>query len=85
MIHKRTTPYTVQNVNFALELLEALADYPAGLTLPQLAEMVGQNHNKTFRLLATLCEKGLAERDTATGAYCLGIYSVSESIMRQST
>jgi DNA-binding IclR family transcriptional regulator len=77
MIHKRTTPYTVQNVNFALELLEALADYPAGLTLPQLAEMVGQNHNKTFRLLATLCEKGLVERDTATGAYCLGIYSVA--------
>ena len=77
MIQKRTTAYTVQNVNNAVELLEALAESPAGLALPQLAEIVGQNRNKTFRLLATLCEKGLVERDTATGAYCLGIYSVA--------
>lgn len=77
MLHERTTVYTVQNVNNALELLEALSEYSAGLTLPQLAERVGQNRNKTFRLLATLCDKGLVERDDVSGKYQLGIYSVA--------
>lgn len=77
MIHARTTVYTVQNVNSALELLEAFTEFSYSLTLPQLAERVGQNRNKTFRLLATLCDKGLVEREEVSGTYRLGIYSIA--------
>lgn len=77
MIHARTSVYTVQNVNCALELLEALTEFSYGLTLPQLAETVGQNRNKTFRLLATLCDKGLVEREEVSGTYRLGICSIA--------
>jgi len=77
MPHERTTIYTVQNVSMALELLEALTEFPAGLPLQQLADIIGHNRNKTFRLLATLCEKGLVERDAANGNYRLGAYSLA--------
>jgi DNA-binding IclR family transcriptional regulator len=33
--------------------------------------------NKTFRLLSTLCEKGLLERDASNGSYQLGVSSVA--------
>lgn len=69
--------YTVQSVNKALEILELLAEEAQNLSLPLLAERVGISRNKTFRLLSTLCEKGLVERDAITGGYHLGIYSVA--------
>jgi len=71
----KQTAYTVQSVNKALELLEALTEFSSGLKLAQLAEKVGENRNKTFRLLSTLCDKGLVEREGAT--YRLGIYSMT--------
>lgn len=73
----RGSVYTVQTVNNALELLEALAESPGSMTLGQLTKRIGLNRNKTFRLLTTLCEKGVAERDVKTGTYRLGIYSMA--------
>ena len=77
MIQERQTDYTVQSVNKALELLEILSESAQNPNLPFLAEKVGLSRNKTFRLLSSLCEKGLVERDDTTCRYHLGIYSVT--------
>lgn len=75
MEEKKVMAYTVQSVNEALELLEALTEFPSGLKLAQLAKKIGENHSKTFRLMSTLCDKGLVAREG--GAYRLGIYSMT--------
>ncbi len=77
MSQERNTVYTVQTVNKALELLEILSEGVQNPSLPHLAGRLGLSRNKTFRLLATLGEKGLVERDEATGRYHLGVYSVA--------
>lgn len=74
---REKSTYTLQTVDKAFELLELLADNTAGLPLAQLAAQAGLNRNKTYRLLATLCEKGLAERETSSGTYRLGVCSVA--------
>ena len=76
MMIVRNTVYTVQNVNKALELLELLAESPKNPTLPVLSLKIGLSRNKTFRLLTTLCEKGMLERDSITGAYQIGVCTV---------
>jgi DNA-binding IclR family transcriptional regulator len=77
MIPERSTIYTVQSVHKAFELLENLAESRDISSLAQLAEKVGLSRNKTFRLLSTLCETGLVERENITGSYRLGVSSVT--------
>ena len=69
--------YAIQAVQQAFELLEIIADDPIHATLPLLAEARGMNRHKTYRLLATLCEKGLVEHDDSAGRYQLGVNSVA--------
>src|SRR5512146_2596268 len=76
ILNRAKTAYTVQTVNKAFQLLEVLAESSTGLSLAQLATGVGLTRNKTYRLLATLCEQGLAER-AQEGTYHLGVYSVA--------
>jgi DNA-binding IclR family transcriptional regulator len=71
------TNYTIWNVTKALELLEKLAESAEPLTVDALAEAVRYSRNKTFRLLATLTEKGLVERQPLSGAYQLSPRTVS--------
>lgn len=73
----RDTVYTVKSVDKAIQLLEILSDYQPGYSVIELAEQTGLNRNKTFRLLSTLCDKGLVDRDASLGIYQLGIYSVA--------
>ena len=69
--------YTVQIVNKAFEILEILSERLIQADLPYLADKVGMTRNKTYRLLKTLTEKGLIERDPIMGCYELGYSSVS--------
>ncbi|HJV34042.1 IclR family transcriptional regulator [Geomonas sp.] len=71
------TNYTIRNVKKALELIEKLAESREELTLPQLADSVSFTRNRTFRLLETLIEKGMVERDSVSGAYRLGASTVA--------
>jgi DNA-binding IclR family transcriptional regulator len=66
------TDYTIHNVKKALELLEKLAEFHDEHTLASLAESISYSRTKTFRLLATLNEKGLVDRDPESGVYSLG-------------
>ncbi|QWV96459.1 IclR family transcriptional regulator [Geomonas nitrogeniifigens] len=71
------TNYTIRNVKKALELLEKLAESSEKIQLQTLADGIGYSRNKTFRLLATLLEKGLVERDSITGEYQLGARTIA--------
>lgn len=72
-MQRERSPYSVHAVTSALELLELLTDEHAAPTLPHLAETMGLSRNKVFRLLATLEERGLVEKEEQTGCYRLGL------------
>ena len=76
--------YSVQAVVKAFELLEALATEAASLTVPALAKQLELSRNKTFRLLSTLEERGLAERDAVTGTFRLGLcaFEMAQHILK---
>ncbi len=69
--------YTVKSVSYAIKILEILAEQQTGLSLMQLADQVELSRNKVFRLMATLCETGLTERDEVAGIYRLGASSIA--------
>jgi DNA-binding IclR family transcriptional regulator len=75
-MHEPTSSYTIRNVKKAFDLLQKLAESKEPLTLAVLAEKVGYSRNRTFRVLATMIENGLVERDTVSGAYTLGTTTV---------
>jgi len=66
----------VQSVQRAAALLEAIAGAPAPLTAPELAERCGLNRSTAWRILTTLEEEGLVDRDPATNRYSIG-YSLT--------
>lgn len=67
--------YSVQSVTKAFELLEMLAAEDGNATIPLLAKRLDLSRNKVFRLLATLEEKGLIEREEQTGVFRLGLHA----------
>ena len=69
--------YSVKTVDKALELLEILSDYEDGIGLAPLAARVGITRNGTFRILRTMCTKGLVEQDEQNGNYRLGFCSAT--------
>ena len=69
--------YTVESVHNAFEILDFLTEDRADATLKIIALKFGLTQNKTFRLLATLCENGLVEHDKFSGNFRLGINSFS--------
>jgi DNA-binding IclR family transcriptional regulator len=73
---KLDSEYSVKSVDKAFELFEILAGFPSGTSVQTLSEQLGLSHNKTFRLMKTLCDKGLAQHDATSGTYQLGILSI---------
>lgn len=66
-------PGRVQSVERAVALLEAVAAAPAeGAGVAQLAEACGLNRATAWRLLATLEDQGLVDRDPAANRYSMG-------------
>lgn len=68
--------YAVQTVEKALDILDALAEEFPEASLPHLAQRLGISRNKAFRLLVTLENRGLVEREEWSGSYRLGLSTV---------
>ncbi len=68
--------YAVQTVEKALDILDVLAEEFPEASLPHLAKKLGISRNKTFRLLVTLENRGLVEREEWSGSYRLGLSTV---------
>lgn len=67
--------YSVQAVTKAIELLETLAQDGDNPTIAVIEKKLELSRNKAFRLLATLEDKGLVQRNDLTGTYSLGLQS----------
>lgn len=63
--------YTIQAVDRALSVLEAVAEQP-GITLGALARRVGVTKTLAFRMAATLEARGYVIKDADTKTYSLG-------------
>jgi DNA-binding IclR family transcriptional regulator len=63
---------TIQAVDRAVELLKIVAGSRHPLTVPELAAATGLNRSTAWRLLATLDQHGLVERDPVTQRYSVG-------------
>ena len=79
--------YSVQSVLKAFDLLEVLASEDSVATIPLLSKRLDLSRNKIFRLLATLEDKGLVERDDSTGTFRLGMYAfeMSQHILKSAS
>jgi len=79
--------YSVQAVAKAIDLLEVLAQEGARPTVQMLSEMLDLSRNKTFRLLATLEDKGLIERSEDKGTYHLGLqaFEMAQHILKSAS
>jgi DNA-binding IclR family transcriptional regulator len=67
-----SSPRTIQAVDRAAALLKAVADSRQPLTVVELAAQTGLNRSTAWRLLATLDQHGLVERDPVTQRYSVG-------------
>lgn len=65
--------YAVDSVSRAIQLLSAFSLKKPAMTLGELAAATGLPKTTAFRILATLVEGGLCERDPATAKYALGM------------
>lgn len=63
---------TIQAVDRAVELLKIVAGSRHPLTVGELAAAAGLNRSTAWRLLATLDQHGLVERDPVTQRYSVG-------------
>ena len=63
---------TIQSVNRALDLLEAVIEYTGGYRLGELAQKCGLNKTTAFHLLKTLEARGYVEQSYDTQLYKAG-------------
>lgn len=68
--------YTVKSVSCAFEIIDMLTEHQEGYSVAHFATHFGFSRNMAFRLLSTLCETGLVERDEDSYVYRLGANSV---------
>lgn len=76
--------YSVQSVIKAIDLLEALAQDGDNPSITAIEKRLDLSHNKAFRLLATLEDKGLVDRNAQTNTYCLGLqaFQMAQHILK---
>src|SRR5262245_51688788 len=72
---------TSQTLDRGLRVLEVLAATPAGLTVTELAHVVGVNRTVVYRLVTTLEQHGLARRDPAGRLHVgLGVLALARGL-----
>jgi DNA-binding IclR family transcriptional regulator len=76
--------YSVQAVIKAIDLLETLAQDGDSPSITVIERKLNLSHNKAFRLLATLEDKDLVEKDALTGTYSLGLqaFQMAQHILK---
>lgn len=65
--------YSIQSVENALNVLEALCEEEGEVRVSRLSEKLGMNKTSVFRLLATFENRGYVERGDTSGKYRLGL------------
>jgi len=86
-LHKHAkSPYIIQTVSRALDLLEQFQLDENELGVTELSRRMKLHKNNVFRLLATLESRDYVEQNQSTGNYHLGFKNLElgQSILRQS-
>lgn len=73
MTRRQKESYSIQSVDNALDVLEALCDGGDEVRISQLSERLSMNKTSIFRLLATFENRGYVEKEQRSGKYRLGI------------
>jgi len=77
--------YRIRTVEKALEAIELLSDTSRdNNNIASIGEMLGLTPNKTLRILRTLTELGIAERDVNRNTYHLGVpaFELARKLLR---
>ena len=75
--------YSIQAVENALDVLEALSEIEDDVRISQLSEKLAMNKTSVFRLLATFENRGYVEREEESGKYRLGLsaYEIGQKFL----
>ncbi len=75
--------YSIQAVENALDVLEALSEIDDDVRISQLSEKLSMNKTSVFRLLATFESRGYVEREERSGKYRLGLsaYEIGQKFL----
>ena len=75
--------YSIQAVENALDVLEALSEIDDDVRISQLSEKLAMNKTSVFRLLATFENRGYVEREERSGKYRLGLsaYEIGQKFL----
>ncbi|MDH3998414.1 MAG: IclR family transcriptional regulator [Desulfuromonadales bacterium] len=75
--------YSIQAVENALDVLEALSEVDEDIRISQLSEKLAMNKTSVFRLLATFENRGYVEREERSGKYRLGLsaYEIGQKFL----
>lgn len=75
--------YSIQAVENALDVLEALSEIEDDVRISQLSAKLAMNKTSVFRLLATFENRGYVEREEHSGKYRLGLsaYEIGQKFL----
>lgn len=79
--------YSIQSVENALDVLEALCEEEDDVRISRLSEKLKMNKTSVFRLLATFESRGYVERKKESGRYRLGLsaYEIGQKLLSRMT
>lgn len=83
MTSREKESYSIQAVENALDVLEALSEIEDDVRISQLSEKLAMNKTSVFRLLATFENRGYVEREEHSGKYRLGLsaYEIGQKFL----
>jgi IclR family transcriptional regulator, KDG regulon repressor len=75
--------YSIQSVDNALDVLEALCEEEDEVRISHLSEKLGMNKTSVFRLMATFENRGYVEKEPGSGRYRLGVsaYEIGQKLL----
>ncbi|TYO98324.1 IclR family transcriptional regulator [Geothermobacter ehrlichii] len=75
--------YSIQSVENALDVLEALSEEEGEVRISRLSQRLGMNKTSVFRLMATFESRGYVEREDGSSKYRLGLsaYEVAQKLL----
>ncbi len=87
MPNKAKTPYSIQTVDNALDVLEALCIEGEEVRVSHLSKRLGMTKMSLFRYLATFEQRGYVEKTKKTGRYRLGLtaYETGQKLLSRNT
>ena len=75
--------YSIQSVENALAVLEAICEEEDEVRISHLSEKLGMNKTSVFRLLSTFEKRGYVEKEKGSGRYRLGLsaYEIGQKFL----